>query len=128
MTLLFLALATRDKKTNMTSAVARKLDTIRQKAGFKNIDVANVLGTRAETVSRWSQGKAYPQGTAERNLLELEYIVDQLSEFYNPQEARLWMFSRQRLLSDESPADLIKSGHIDDVLQLIREMREAVFR
>lgn len=112
----------------MTSAVARKLDRIREKGDLKNVDVANVLGTRAETVSRWSQGKAYPQGATEKNLLELEYIVDQLGDFYTPSEARLWIFSRQRLLEDHSPAEMIKSNRIDEVLQLIRQLREAVFR
>jgi len=112
----------------MVTAVARKLDVIRTKGDLKNVDVANVLGTRAETVSRWSQGKAYPQGATEKNLLELEYIVDQLADFYTPQEARLWILSRQRLLSDRSPADLIKSGSVDDVLQLIQQLRDSVFR
>lgn len=112
----------------MTTAVARKLETIREKGGLKNVDVANVLETRAETVSRWSQGKAYPQGSAEKNLLELEYIVDQLADFYTPSEARLWIFSRQRLLDDCSPAELIKNNKVDDVLQLIRQLREAVYR
>jgi hypothetical protein len=83
----------------MTNAVARKLESLREKGAMRHIDVANILGTRPETVSRWNQGRAYPHGNTEKILLELEYIIDQLSDFYTPNEARVWIFSRQKLLS-----------------------------
>ena len=111
----------------MSNAVARKLDSIRAKGGMKNIDVANVLGLRPETVSRWNQGKAFPQPDAERTLLELEYIVDELSDFYDPQEARLWLFSRQKLLGGETPAELIQKGRTDEVRNMIAQLRDGVF-
>jgi hypothetical protein len=65
---------------------------------MRNIEVANLLGTRPETVSRWNQGRAYPHGSTEKALLELECIVDQLPDLYEPQEARQWMFAPQKLL------------------------------
>jgi transcriptional regulator with XRE-family HTH domain len=111
----------------MNTAVARKLDSVRQKASLKHIDVAQMLGARPETVSRWSQGHAYPHRNSEKTLLELEYIVDQLSEFYEPDEARQWLFSRQALLEGESPASLIQQGEIDRVLRLVDQLRDAVF-
>jgi transcriptional regulator with XRE-family HTH domain len=111
----------------MSNAVARKLDSIRSKGGMKNIDVANVLGLRPETVSRWNQGKAFPQPDAERTLLELEYIIDELSDFYDPQEARLWLFSRQKLLNGEVPAELIQKGRVDEVRSMIAQLRDSVF-
>ncbi len=109
------------------TAVARKLDSIRSKGGMKHIDVANLLGTRPETVSRWNQGKAYPHSGTEKELIELEYIVDQLSDFYEPREARLFLFSRQRLLNNQSPADLIKNGRIDEVVAFVCQLRDGVF-
>ena len=65
----------------MTSAVARRLESLRDKGAMKNIEVANLLGTRPETVSRWNQGRAYPHAATEKTLLELEYIIDQLRGF-----------------------------------------------
>jgi transcriptional regulator with XRE-family HTH domain len=109
------------------TAVARKLESIRAKGGMKHVDVANLLGLRPETVSRWNQGKAYPHGSTEKALLELEYIVDQLSDFYDPNEARQFVFSRQKLLHDRSPAELIKEGMIDEVLALVNQLRDGVF-
>lgn len=110
----------------MTTAVARKLESIRSKGAMKHTDVANILGTRPETVSRWNQGRAYPQSNAEKTLLELEFIVDQLSDFYEPNEARMWIFSPQRQLGGASPAALIKEGKIDEVRRLVNQLRDAV--
>ena len=111
----------------MSNAVARKLESIREKGAMKNVDVANILGSRPETVSRWNQGRAYPHPDAEKILLELEYVIDQLSDFYAPDEARLWLFSRQKLLDGEIPAELIQKGRTDEVLTNINQLRDGVF-
>src|SRR5947209_18933090 len=99
----------------VTSAIARKLESLRVKGAMRHIEVANLLGTRPETVSRWNQGRAYPHANTEKTLLELEFIVDQLSDFYKPNEARLWIFSPQKHLGGTSPAELIREGRIDEV-------------
>src|SRR5947199_9224706 len=107
----------------MTSAVARKLESLRTKGAMRHIEVANLLGTRPETVSRWNQGRAYPRATTEKTLLELEYIIDQLADFYEPNEARRWIFAPQGLLGGISPAELIRSGRIDEVMRLVGQLR-----
>jgi hypothetical protein len=111
----------------MTNAVARKLESLRTKGAIRNIEVANLLGTRPETVSRWNQGRAYPHASTEKVLLELEYIIDQLSDFYEPNEARQWIFSPQKHLAGASPAELIRDGRIDEVLRLVNQLRDAVY-
>jgi hypothetical protein len=108
------------------TAVARKLESLRTKGAMRHIEVANLLGTRPETVSRWNQGRAYPHSNTEKTLLELEYIVDQLSDFYEPNEARQWIFSPQKHLAGMSPAELIRNGRIDEVLRLVNQLRDAV--
>ncbi len=111
----------------MTGAVARKLESLRIKGAMKSIEVANLLGTRPETVSRWNQGRAYPHAGTEKTLLELEYIVDQLSDLYEPNEARQWIFSPQKLLSGNAPAELIRTGRIDEVMRLVGQLRDAIY-
>jgi transcriptional regulator with XRE-family HTH domain len=111
----------------MSSAIARRLATIQTKGAMRSSDVANVLSVRPETVSRWNQGKAFPHPQTEKQLLELEYIVDQLSDFYEPQDARLWLFSRQRVLDGQVPAELIQQGKIDEVLNAVNQLRDGVF-
>jgi transcriptional regulator with XRE-family HTH domain len=110
----------------MTGAVARRLESLRTKGALKDIEVANLLGSRPETVSRWNQGRAYPRANTEKTLLALEYIIDQLADFYEPNEARQWIFAPQKLLSGVSPAELIQSGRIDEVMRLVNQLREAV--
>lgn len=77
----------------MPTIVARKLSTIAE-GGVRATDVAQLLGTRPETVSRWNSGRNQPQGNSLRRLLELEYIVERLKELYTAEEARLWLFQR----------------------------------
>ena len=111
----------------MSSVITRKLDSLRDAGGMKNRDVANVLGTTPATVSRWSNGKASPQRSKELLLVELEYIVERLLEFYSSDEARLWLFSRHRLLGDHRPADLIQSGEVELVLEVIEQLGDLVY-
>jgi transcriptional regulator with XRE-family HTH domain len=110
----------------MTSAVARKLESLRRR-GIRQNEVAILLRTRPEQVSRWNKGQAYPRSSTEKALLELEFIVDQLSDFYEPNEGRQWLFSPQKLLSGKSPAELIQEGKIDEVRRLVNQLRDAVY-
>ena len=111
----------------MSNAVARRLQSIRTKGAMKNVDVANLLELRPETISRWNQGRAFPHPDTEKKLLELEYVIDQLSDFYDPREARLWLFSRQKLLDGEKPAGLIQQGRTVEVLTVINQLRDGVY-
>ena len=113
--------------SQMSGAVARKLESIRSKGAMKNTDIADILDARPETVSRWNSGKAYPHSGTEKRLLELEFIVDQLADFYTPQEARLWLFSPQKLLAGETPSNLIRAGKIDSVRLLVDQLRDSVY-
>ncbi len=94
---------------------------------MKNVDVANLLGVRPETVSRWNLGRAFPHPDTEKVLLELEYIVDQLSDIFEPREARLWIFSMQKALNGASPANLIHEGRTQEVLIAVNQLRDGVF-
>jgi hypothetical protein len=108
------------------NVIARKLDLLEQKAAMRSVDVANVLEARPETVSRWKQGKAFPRSDAQRTLLDLYYIVEQLADFYDPQEARVWLYSRQKLLQGAIPADLIREGRAAEVIAMIDQLRDSV--
>jgi uncharacterized protein (DUF2384 family) len=111
----------------MSNAIARKLSVIQEKGAMKSIDVANLLNARPETVSRWNQGKAFPRPEAEKILLQLEFIIDQLSDFYEPRDARMWLYAPQRLLNNQSPAELIQAGQSAEVIAVVSQMRDGVF-
>ena len=110
------------------NAVAEKLELLRTRAAIRSVDVANLLGTTPETVSRWNHGRAYPRPNKENLLVDLEYIVERLSEFYsNPRTARAWLYSRHKYFSGRRPADLIQEGRIHAVLEAIQAMANPTY-
>lgn len=111
----------------MSNVIARKIESIEEKGGLKSVDVANITNSRPETVSRWNQGKAFPRGETERLLLDLDYIVDQLSDFYEPLEARVWLFSRQQIMDGKIPVELIQEGRAEEVIQVLDQLRDGVY-
>lgn len=111
----------------MASAVADRLNAIRDRAGVRGSEVAQMLDTRPETVSRWRSGHAEPRAARLQRLLELAYLAEELAEFYEPEEARIWLFSPHRLLGGERPADRIQQGKTEDVLALVDQLRDGAF-
>ena len=79
----------------MTSAVAHRLDSIKHSAGVRSREIAELLDTTPQTVSRWQQGRVDPQPAKLHQLLALEWLTTQLAEFYEPDDARLWLYSPQ---------------------------------
>lgn len=111
----------------MAGAVAATLERIREGAGIKSTEVAQLLNTTPQTVSRWQTGRAEPQPGALRRLLILEWVVLQLAEFYGPDEARLWLYRPHRLMAGLSPAELIGTGRTDEVLRVIDQLKSGAY-
>ncbi len=111
----------------MPPAVATRLDRIRNRGGMKSREVAQLLGTTPETISRWQRGRVEPGPDRLERLLTLEWLVDQLGDFYEPDEARLWLFAPHRLLGGDRPADRIQEGHVDEVLALISQLQDGAY-
>lgn len=111
----------------MAGAVAARLDSIKEHAGVRGREIAELLDTTPQTISRWQGGRAEPQPQKLKQLLALEWLADQLREFYEPDEARLWLFSPHRLLQGRRPADLISEGDVDAVLALLDQLRDGAY-
>jgi transcriptional regulator with XRE-family HTH domain len=111
----------------MAGAIAARLDAIKSYAGVRSREIAQLLDTTPQTVSRWQQGHVDPQPTKLQRLLALEWLADQLHEFYPPDEARLWLFSPHRLLGGDTPAERIQASRSQDVLALIDQLRDGAF-
>lgn len=111
----------------MAGALAAKLDSIRTKAGIRGREVAELLDTTPQTVSRWQTGRVEPQPDRLQRLLTLEWLVSQLADLYEPDEARLWLFSPHPLLNGKRPADKIAAGEVDDVLAIISQLIDGAY-
>lgn len=106
----------------MASAVAQMIDSLRLHGGLKGMDVANIATVSPATVSRWTSGKAFPHPKTQLLISDLRYVVDRLAEFYTPEETRLWLYARHRLLNGERAIDLIHAGRADEVLAVIESL------
>lgn len=112
----------------MTGKVASQLTLMRAKGAMKEIDVANLLRLRHETISRWNQGRYFPTARNESKLNELVTIIERLAEVYQPKEVRQWMFAPQTEFHGVSAATMIESGRAHEVTRLTGRLRDAVQR
>jgi transcriptional regulator with XRE-family HTH domain len=103
------------------------IDDLRSRGGLKGTDVANIAEVSPATVSRWTAGKALPHPKTQLVISDLRYVVDRLSEFYTPEETRLWLYSKHRLLDGRRAIDLINQGQADEVLSVIESLDEGAF-
>lgn len=111
----------------MATALAERLEKIKELGGITGRDVAQLLDTTPETVSRWTTGKIDPHRERLQRLLELEFFLTELSEFYSPEEAKLWLFSPHRLLGGETAAARIQNSKTADVFALLDQLRSGAY-
>ena len=111
----------------MAGIVAERLENMKRKSGITGRDVAQLLDTTPETVSRWKSGRVEPQTERLHRLLALEFILDELLEFYGPNEARLWLFTPHRLLGGRTPAEKISAGQDDEVRAIVAQLRDGAY-
>jgi len=113
--------------TAMATALARILDDLRTTGGLQGKDIANIVATSPATVSRWSSGKSTPDLKTQTKIAELRYVVDRLSDFYSPDETRLWLHTPHPMLEGERAIDLINTGLTDYVLAVIESLDEGAY-
>jgi transcriptional regulator with XRE-family HTH domain len=110
----------------MASAVASLIDDLRQRGGLKGSDVANIAAVSPATVSRWTAGTSFPHPKTQL-FSDLRYVVDRLAELYDPEETRVWLYSKHRLLNGERAIDLIHGGRAEEVLAVIESLNEGTY-
>lgn len=111
----------------MASAVSKIIHDLRDRGGLKGTDVANIAAVSPATVSRWTAGKALPHPKTQLLISDLRYVVDRLSEFYSPEETRIWLYSKHRLLDGQRPIEMINQGQTDKVLSVIESLDEGTY-
>jgi len=111
----------------MSTAVQKILDHLRDDGGLQGKDIANIVAVSPATVSRWSNGKATPDLKTQTVIAELRYVVDRLSEFYTPEETRVWLHASHPMLKGERAIDLINTGRTADVLAVIEALDSGAY-
>lgn len=109
------------------TAVSRLLEDLRVRGGLSGRDIANILGVSPPTVSRWASGESGPTIEKQRIIAELRWVAERLSDFYEPDESRLWLQSAHPQLNGARPYDLIVSGQTNVVLEVIERLDSGVY-
>jgi uncharacterized protein (DUF2384 family) len=113
----------------MTNPITVKIDSIQSYAGITGAEIAQMLSTTPETVSRWRVGKVQPQRKRLQQLLLLEWLTKELSDLYQPNEARIWLHSPNGMLDGNTPMDVIAEGppSMERVLRIIEQLKDGAF-
>ena len=119
--------AAQPRDSHGSTVIAQRIEKIRQGASLRDAEVADLLETSAQTVSRWNRGASSPQRDNLERLLDLVWIVERLSELYVAEEARIWLYSRHPQLAGDRPADRIQKGDINPVLEIVDQMHSGAF-
>lgn len=109
------------------TALAKKLETISEKAGVQEKEIAAVAGTTPQTLHRWCNTKVTPQSDHLQRVLDLAYVADELAEIYAPDEVRIWLFERHKLLGGRRPVELISGGETEKVLDVIAQLKDGAY-
>ena len=110
----------------MDTVVTRLLEDLRSKGGLRGADVANIVGVSPPTVSRWGSGLSAPPLQTQTVIADLRFVVDRLSDFYAPDEIRLWLHASHPLLQ-ERPVDLIHAARTKEVLAVIDRLESGAY-
>jgi putative toxin-antitoxin system antitoxin component (TIGR02293 family) len=110
-----------------STAISRLVADLRALGGLKNVDLANIIGVSPPTVHRWSKGEGSPTIEKQRIIAELRWVADRLSDFYEPDEARLWLQTPHPQLDGRRPYDLINEGRAAEVLEVLDRLDSGVY-
>ena len=111
----------------MSTAVSRIIEDLRARGGLQGKDIANIVNVSTATVSRWSNGNGSPSLKTQTVIADLRFVVERLSDFYTPDEARLWLNSRHPLLNNERAIDLINGDRTEEVLGVIERLDSGAY-
>ena len=59
--------------------------------------------------------------------MELAYVAREASEILHPDDVNWWLFQPNKALKGRKPADLIREGRYQEVLDLLEAMSGGVF-
>lgn len=108
--------------------VARVIARVREQAGLTVAEIAEIVGVGARQVQNWAAGHGTPANSQRlRQLLDLQYVLDLVSEVFDDEGSLMWLHARNRQLDGSRPLDLVASGETDKVIALLERLADGNF-
>ena len=107
-------------------ALAHKVTGLISTLGLTQDEIGSIVDASARSVSRWSTGDVVPQRLNKQRLIELAYVAEAVANVLPREHANLWMFTPNRMLQHDTPADRIRQGGYKDVLDLLEALADGV--
>ena len=99
--------------------VVQFITRLQKDGGLKGTDIANFTGVSKATVSRWGSGRKSPHPKTQLIMSDLSYVVMRLTEYYNHEEVRAWLYARHPQLEGQRAIDLIHDERTEDVIAIL---------
>lgn len=83
------------------------------------VEIAEITGVQQRSVQNWAAGTTRPEGLQRDRLLELQYVIEQLSDVFDDEGIEIWLHRPQRMLHHKRPIDALRDGQFTDVLAVV---------
>jgi hypothetical protein len=110
----------------LAGALSHRVNELISTLHLTQDEVGEIVDASGRSVARWANGEVVPQKLNKQRLIELAYVADAVAEVIPPDRANLWMFTPNRLLDHDRPADRIRVGDYKSVLDLIEAIADGV--
>jgi transcriptional regulator with XRE-family HTH domain len=95
-------------------------------SGLSQRELGEAVGASLRAVQNWASGGAAPRGSSRNRLLDVQFIVSELSSVYTPEGVDIWLHARNRNLGSSRPLDLLRAGEGDRVLEEAQRLSGAM--
>lgn len=108
--------------------VARLIAKVKERGNLSAAEIGEIVGVGTRQVQNWASGHGTPANTKRlRQLLDLEYVLDLVTEVFEGEGATMWLHARNRQLDGERPLDLIAGNDTDRVIALLDRLADGNF-
>jgi transcriptional regulator with XRE-family HTH domain len=95
-------------------------------SGITQQELGNAVGASVRSVQTWASGDAAPRGVRAERLLDVKFIVEELSSVYSEEGVEIWLRTRNRNLHGQRPIDLLTDGQIEQVVEEAQRLSGAM--
>lgn len=112
--------------TSSLGALSDKVNELISTLHLTQDEVGKIVDASGRSVRRWVNGDVVTQRLNKQRLIELAYVADVVAEVIPIDQVNIWLFSPQRLLQHDTPADRIRNGDYKSVLDLIEALADGI--